>query len=80
MQANRRAKGDPVKRGSESNVGLKRGRFNFCRPVPVDLVEILGGGEVTKPLGAKVRSEPERLPRTYGARLDVGYALVRAGK
>jgi hypothetical protein len=30
-------------------------------------------------LGTEVRREPERLPRTYGARLDVGYAFVRTG-
>jgi integrase len=69
-----------MKAGSGSNVILKRGSYYFRRRVPVDLVEILGPGEVTKPLGTKVKREAARLARAYGARLDVGYALVRAGQ
>ena len=69
-----------MKAGSGSNVILKRGSYYFRRRVPLDLVDILGPGEVTKPLGTKVKREAVRLARAYGARLDVGYSMVRAGQ
>ena len=69
-----------MKAGSGCNIILKRGAYYFRRRVPLDLVESLGPGEVTKPLGTKVKREAVRLARAYGARLDVGYSMVRAGQ
>ena len=55
-----------MKAGSGSNVSLKRGRYIFKRRIPLDLRDVLGTGEITRPLGTKVRREAERLARAYG--------------
>lgn len=63
----------------KNHIVLKRGSYYFRKRVPSDLIETLGRGEITKPLGTKVRRVADRLARAYGSRLDVGFDMVRDG-